>query len=464
MISSLQSISPAVAGIALPASGAGEVLLIASAGLIGMGLSDLAGGLFGDDEDVDDDADDGGDFAGEGTTDDDALDGDLGGNDDLDDLDGWDDDDDLGGNGGDAASELEPRLDELENEVASISSSMGTVRSENEAINETVDEIEDNIRKLLDIYEMVTRGVNPFVDDVQGGGGGGMEGSFGLFDDAASPDDGTDELDPDVANADPDDFFDDDFDDEPADDFDDELDDEIEEDGADDAQAQADAQPDDEAASPEADDGGDAGGKTFDDLKSEYQAGDAEWEEDGSTGAEASLEASTAAEESADDAGVPEPDTSEPSESVEPEPELDEDDDAADTSQESGSDRDGKPYLHAIPGGYASELLVIEWLTYLRDESGTAEALRAIRYYESIGWIGGSAAETLQQYLTGLGTGEQTDTVEGETRLSIDHHTNSLRYIGRLGGADIDVERLDWGGSSPARNRIERRGQRGIQR
>ena len=61
--------------------------------------------------------------------------------------------------------ELGQRVSELENEVESISASMSTLKQENEHISESVQGMENNIRKLLEVYEIVTRGVNPFVDD-----------------------------------------------------------------------------------------------------------------------------------------------------------------------------------------------------------------------------------------------------------------------------------------------------------
>lgn len=91
-----------------------------------------------------------------------------------------------------AEEELEQRVDEVEAELASVSSTVNTIRSENEEIAETVDEIEENVRKLLDVYEMVTRGINPFTDDEREMGGA-SDGSLGLF--AGGENEESDELD-----------------------------------------------------------------------------------------------------------------------------------------------------------------------------------------------------------------------------------------------------------------------------
>ena len=457
-----------------------ELLLIAaSGGVVGMGLSDITSGLT--------DRFSGGGGEGPPAGDDDFLGdaGDLGegfgddlGGDDFGDIDDWDDDDDFddfGGGGGDLGeggggqADVEPRIEELENEVASISSTMGTVRSENEAIQESVEGIEDNIRKLLEIYEMVTRGVNPFVDEPQGGSAGG---SFGLFDGA--DDDGFDDLDPEVADADPDSFFDDDFDDEGfEDDFDDDdfADDAVEEDpfGGDDFEGEV---PDDPG-------GGDGSGegKTFDELKSEYQSGDADWEDvEGATnapeepagfddvGSEPSVaEADPGGSDGGVEGGEPDATTDDAIEQSTP-AEPAGSGGASDEASAGGDARDGKPYLETLPSGYGVELLVIEWLSYLRSQSSTSEALRAIKYYETIGWIGSPAANSLQRYLSGLTGEDVAPSSGGGTQLTIDHHTNSLHYIGKLAGTDVDVERLEWSGPARSRGRMERRGQRGIQR
>ena len=495
MIPALDSFAVAFAGVP-PTPGAwSELLLIAaSGGVVGMGLSDITSGLTdrfsgGGGEQSPADGDD---LLGESGDLGEGLGDDLGG-DEFGDLDDWGDDDDFDdlddfddgggglGDGGGGQSDLDPRIEELENEVASISSTMGTVRSENEAIQESVEDIEDNIRKLLEIYEMVTRGVNPFVDEPQGGGG--MGGSFGLFDDAGD-DDGFDDLDPDVADADPDSFFDDDFDDGGfEDDFDDDLaEDAVEEDPFGEGALEGERSDDADET-----DGGDGGGegKTFDELKSEYQSGDADWEDvdDATDAPEEPAESEDVEAEPADGEG----DVRESGGSIEGSGSAESDaptDDAAandgtdqstlaetsggndvDDESSGGSDsREGKPYLETLPSGYGVELLVIEWLSYLRSQSSTSEALRAIKYYETIGWIGGPAANALQRYLSGLTGEEAAPSSGGGTQLTIDHHTNSLHYIGKLGGTDVDVERLEWSGPARSRSRMERRGQRGIQR
>ena len=397
-------------------------------GVVDVGLGDIASGLIGGSSDD-------GEESAEG---DGEMDGDLAGDEEFGDLGGWDDEDDgmddFGESDGGGASQLEPRLDELEKEMESISSTMGTVRSENEAINETVEDIEDNIRKLLEIYEMVTRGVNPFVDDAEGAAG--MGDTFGLFDDGGGDGDAGADLDADVAEADADSFFDDDWDDDEM------AEDEAEPPIADDEGVVADAEE------------GEEEGKTFDELKSEYEDGAADWNE-GDEESEDEAEPPVADDE---DASKEEP---VPNQEVEAEAE---DERASESSGGGEESADGKPYLPRLPTGYGADLLVIEWLSFLRSCSSTPEAFRAIRYYETIGWLGPEAAESLTQYLSGLGDGDPGPMTDGRTQLTVDHHTQSLAFIGKLGGTDVHVEQLDWAGTPGPGVKQERGKQRGLQR
>ncbi|MFB6219050.1 MAG: FlaD/FlaE family flagellar protein [Halobacteriaceae archaeon] len=87
----------------------------------------------------------------------------------------------------------------------------------------------------------------------------------------------------------------------------------------------------------------------------------------------------------------------------------------------------GKPYLEELPGDYGAELVVFEWLDFLLTKAGVRSALEALRYYESIGWLGEDAEETLEEYLLGLD--EPEDAVAGLDR---EDHSLSLVYVARL--------------------------------
>ena len=526
--------------VALPVDPA--VLTLFSAGVVGMSIKNVFDSILSDDES--DDAE-GGEQMGDGSglmgeEGDDDLGGlggfDEGGDDEFGDF-GDDEFGDMDGGGGGAdTDELQHRLDELENEVGSLSSTVNTVRNENEQISETVDDVEENVRKLLDIYEMVTRGVNPFADDIDGGGlGGGGEDSFGLFD-GDDEEEKEEELDEDIANADAEGFFDDDLVEDEGDDFggsvedvmgggggdsgpgaedafEEEFNDDFEMGDGDDV-AMDDGFGDDMAMDDDfddgasmddsgSDDGGDGGGgKSFQELKDEYESGDAEWAEGeepaegGDAGAfddEGDLDGvdggfgDDLVEDDSDDAGgedladddlfdtvieeepddeetaeaaqttepEPEPEpTTEAEPAAEPEPTTDTEPETAPgsaaeseptgetapepttetTASQTGSadtatnGGEGKPYLGTLPEGFGMELIVVEWLEYLVEEVGIRSTAEAIDYYERIDWISESVADDLQNYLRGF----ETEGASGE--LTIDHHTQSLQFIGQLNG------------------------------
>lgn len=372
-----------------------SVLIGITSGLVGMGLTDA---IFGDDESDED----GDDVEEEDLGDLDEFDDDL---EDFDDeLDEFDDDlgdldedldDDFGDDfddGGGSTAQLETRLDDLENEVSQVSSTVGTVRSENEEISESVEQVEENVRQLLDVYEMVTRGVNPFVEEGQDAGGFGGEG-FGLFDDDGDDDPAEEveeEVEDDIANADPESFFDDDFEDEEEDDL-------LEEEGEENAEKED--------------------GTTFDDLKAEYESD----EEDDELADDLDLEPSDEPDDEEDDAEFEfvedQETTAEPADD--------------DNRTENGS---GEAYLTALPDGYRSDLLVMEWLEYLQARSSSAATLTAIQYYEDIDWIGDEVADQLRSTLAGFEADPQRAKADGgrPASLTIDDHLTSLRYIGRL--------------------------------
>ncbi|WP_232688511.1 FlaD/FlaE family flagellar protein [Halobacterium zhouii] len=407
---------------------------------------------------LDEDEDDGGSGQPEG---DDEFGMDEEFDDDFDDefgsFDGMDD----GGGGADSSvNELESRIEELETEVSNVSSKANTVRSENEQISESVDDVEENVRKLLEIYEMVTRGVNPFVDDVEGaggvGGGGGAE-SFGLFDDEEGDEDEEEELDADIADADANDFFDDDAFDEGE-----ELDDgEFGEDefGDDELGGEFDEMDDGEMDDGEMDadeddvDDESGGGTSFEELKEEYESGDAEWAEgdDVEDGIEAEekddigfddsdLEADAETETASDDTG---------------EFEFDEDDVTTDAGEESPDDgpsapalglrsqSDG-PHLAEPPTGYLADVVSLEFLEYLLSEFGPKNTVRTLNYYERIGWIGEPVRDHLFDLLEGLTDSDYLYREEfGTTQLTMDDHLESLEYIEELASGDIERSIID---------------------
>ncbi|MEF8894091.1 FlaD/FlaE family flagellar protein, partial [Halodesulfurarchaeum sp.] len=412
---------------------------------------------------------------------------------------------DEGGNGA-TSTEMENRIEDLESEIANVSSTANTVRSENEQISEKVDDVEENVRKLLEIYEMVTRGVNPFVDDVSpeagmGGGGGSDFGLFGEEEDTAEETEA--DLGSDIADAEAEGFFEDDaFDDdfEDADEpfesgeegFDEEFDDDdlggenlgdegSEDDGledksgdfAEDESMNGDELLDDDgtaAGEPDEDSTGDTeGGTSFEELKAEYESGDAEWaerDEAPTDPTEEAIESETRTpepEEETEDLfhqddlesvntetepGVAtETDTStvaseteaeEPLEAATESTERAMDGESADSAMESSqanqadapkSDSDSgsvtgtatdsgfqfgaattaetadQPHLTRPPNGYLADVVLMEWLEFLVAEFDARNAIRAINHYERIGWIGEPMRDHCFEVLQGITDG-----------------------------------------------------------
>lgn len=294
--------------------------------------------------------------------------------------------------------ELAHQVEEFEEEIGSMSSTINTIQHENDEIGEDLEELKDNVRKLLEIYEMVTRGVNPFSDDdsFQSGSGGGAFDLFGGEEDEVVAGGDVDDIDTD-------DMLDDDFEDDTFEEFE-ESNDSLEE------------------------------PQSFDDLKEEYETGDADWED----GEEVNDD---------DEALDLEPDESDELED-DPDDLVDEDisEEEEDEPNPSRSDRNGaggqsdvlgeKPYLNTIPDGYASDLLVMQWLSDLQDAGDSASVANTIEYYREIGWISDTVAEELHSFIPGLSGIDVTEDPLAISSLPYDDHRQSLWYIHQLATAN----------------------------
>jgi archaellum component FlaD/FlaE len=95
--------------------------------------------------------------------------------------------------------------------------------------------------------------------------------------------------------------------------------------------------------------------------------------------------------------------------------------------------------LTEIEGGYAADLLVFEWLSELVCASGPASTLKALDYYESVGWISPSVRRELEAVLSGPHLDAHVDPGE-PSELSAGNHADSHGYVRRLGAlAAIDI-------------------------
>lgn len=368
--------------------------LLLSAGLVGSALLDR---LFNE-----------GDGDSDPLTNGDTLDGDglEDGFGDFDDGDGMDDWDNPFGDKeerGDSMDELDHRLSELESEVAQLSSTVNTVRGENTEISNSVDDIGENVRKLLDVYEMVTRGVNPFVDDAHADGFEST--SFGLFDDPDDPDDPDDSDDDSITSADVDEFF-----------AEDHLDDGVDHDGTLDDGLLGDDFDGGVTEETETQLADDSRGKSFSELKEEYEAVDS-----ADSTSESDDQNSTEAHSESDATGRFQFGVTNG------------------TDGGTGADESPKPYLTSLPDAYVGDLLVIEWMEFLVENSDVTDAARAVRYYERIDWVAPAVARTLEEYLVGFGSVNVAET-DGPAApgLSLSHHVHSLEYVQALSGSVAD--------------------------
>lgn len=87
-----------------------------------------------------------------------------------------------------------------------------------------------------------------------------------------------------------------------------------------------------------------------------------------------------------------------------------------------------RPYLEEIPGKYAAEVTLFEWLDFLLGRVGVRKTLAAVDYYERIGWLGEGAAEELRDHIRAFEEPGGSDVHD----LDMTDHVLSLVYIARL--------------------------------
>lgn len=288
---------------------------------------------------------------------------------------------------GDATTEqtvrdLDVRVRDLETSIDRTESSLKAIRGTQDELADDIGELSDTIRQLLGVYEQLTANSNPFSTAHDG---------FGVVGAVAETDS------PPVS--------------EPI----------------------ADAEPSPEIGDADEDelDRTHAGGEhdeavvTFDDLRDELLA----------TDDEASMEPLE------DELLAPEPRPENGQESVmADDDERGADTEPADTEPAVASDVErptggvggsAAATLDVVAGGYAGDLLVMEWLSTLIEESGPASALKTIDYYESIGWLSPAARQQLETYLAGPHLDVHVDP-SSPAELTAENHATSHRYVRRL--------------------------------
>lgn len=90
-------------------------------------------------------------------------------------------------------------------------------------------------------------------------------------------------------------------------------------------------------------------------------------------------------------------------------------------------------YLRALSPSFATEVLLMEWMTMLIDNAGPGGAMKAVDYYERINWIDESVKNHLEDLLGGVQTAPLS--AEGAVAdLTSEEHSQSFAYIMKLDG------------------------------
>ncbi|WP_226004255.1 FlaD/FlaE family flagellar protein [Natrinema salinisoli] len=276
----------------------------------------------------------------------------------------------LFGRGSSSASDEEElddlyyRIDELEEQLEDKSTELGSVRDSQQQVADQVEEMNDTVRQLLGVYDMLTDDVNPFT------GAGEERNGFGVFGE-----------------------------DDPA----------------------ADEQPGIGVA-----DGGSTSGDetvSFGDLKGAIE--DATAAQADTSGDDVGGETIAFDE---DDDETSEEARNDTTVEVQATESVDGPDTEADSDDDGGSD----VTLESLANTYATDIIVLEWLTELVRTAGPAATLRAISYYAEIGWIDEEVKAHLEAMLSGPDLDIHVDPGATPDELTAEDHADSYTYIMKL--------------------------------
>lgn len=276
----------------------------------------------------------------------------------------------------DRVGDLDARIDELETELAQNDSTIRAIESNQEEIADSIDQLDDTVRRLLGVYDQLAATQNPFADG-QGQRTHGEE-RFGLVEEPDAP-----------------------------------------------------AQPSDGApgtteipdpGSRDEDTSGEAPEETvtIDDLLEEADGGEAPEPEEPPAAEESGPP--TEADVDADE-GATAPEGSADGAAHSPIPEA--------TDRVGGSAGGDSAHLERLPEGYAADLLAMEWLASLVETSGPAGALKALAFYEELGWTSPEAADELESYLSVPTLDDDVDP-NCPVELTASDHAESYQYVLRL--------------------------------
>jgi len=303
---------------------------------------------------------------------------------------------------------LEGRLDEMEGSMQQNQTELETIRGSQQDVAEQLNEVNDTVRQLLGIYDQLTADVNPFMEGPTRDADPNAEG-FGVVG-GEEPDPESDVVEAVVAG---------DTDDEEVDDGD---------------------GPTDE----------DAVTIGLDDLRAAHEQAEDESGADGTVAAEADRA------DAADAAVVSEDEQADNEIEVEPTgggPMSQHDQfeggrrDATTWREDDGRSTSGDDApstssvaLVELADTYATEIIVFEWLTGLVSTAGPAATLRAIAYYEEIGWIGPDVKRYLECVLSGPDLDMNVDPSREPNELTAEDHAESYEYIMKLDAVQRTID------------------------
>ncbi len=272
------------------------------------------------------------------------------------------------------------RLEELEDEFEQNNSQLGTIQDAQQQVVDEMQEVNDRVRQLVGIYDMLTDEVNPFTGD------GEERGGFGVFGEDDDAEEGfgigvssSDEIQGLAGEGDPFDV------------------------GTDETVSFSDLKGLIDDATEEGTDRGTT--ITFDEDDVDGQSGDFDGDDDSQDTMHAENDTHVEVQ-ATDNVGSP--------------------DDGSKTDD--GSD----VTLESLAGTYASDVIVFEWLSELVRTAGPAATLRAISYYAEIGWIGEEVKDHLENVLSGPDLDMHVDPMETPEELTAEDHADSYTYIMKL--------------------------------
>lgn len=302
----------------------------------------------------------------------------------------------------DRLDDISYEIDQLSTEVEENQSTIGTLRNEREGLRERMDAIEENNAKMLGIYDRLTNEINPFAADWDE-----------RYDQKVSQQEG-----PEYGVIEP-----------PENEM--EVRREImEQQKTDDSDAGE--EPATPTQKPDAE-----GAVSFDDLKHRHTDSDEEGRNqltEPTSESEPRTDQTTVEGTTPKEDAPPEkpPSTGENTrfdESGVEEPPIDPT--ATGPPVDAAPNASDGPYLSVLAPTVATEVLIMEWLTMLIDIAGPAGAMKALDFYERVGWISADIKRQLEAVLSGaLERGDPPSRPPSD--LTADEHNRSFAHIVRL--------------------------------